>query len=294
MATSSYRNKEWLERKYWEEEKTLEEISDEVNVCKQTVLNWMKKHEISRRDPNNDPYENEPYRDKNWLEEKYLEEEKSLTEISDEIDRSPGTIRKWLKKFNIPRREPGLRGKKNPSWKEKVELTCPACGQKFKVVPSRKESRKYCSTECKYKNWSGKPENKIKINCDWCGKEFERIPAKAGRRNHDFCSKECYHKWQSRHMSGENNYRWKGGGNLYYGPNWERQKRKALKRDNHTCQRCEADENGMKLHVHHIVPFRKFGTEDYKKANRLENLITLCRKCHMELEWDIFLGGKND
>ncbi|GAB4269794.1 MAG: ATP-dependent helicase MrfA [Candidatus Promineifilaceae bacterium] len=72
-----------------------------------------------------------------------------------------------------------------------------------------------------------------------------------------------------------------------YGPNWQKQRQQALSRDNHTCQVCGAKE-GL-LHVHHIRPFREFGyipgkNNNYQQANQLENLITLCPRCHRQAE----------
>jgi predicted HNH restriction endonuclease len=40
---------------------------------------------------------------------------------------------------------------------------------------------------------------------------------------------------------------------------------------------------GYSLDVHHIVPFRTF-KGDWRKANELSNLITLCRNCHRKAE----------
>ena len=37
------------------------------------------------------------------------------------------------------------------------------------------------------------------------------------------------------------------------------------------------------LHVHHKIPFRKFDN-DFVLANDLDNLETLCPKCHREEE----------
>lgn len=54
-------------------------------------------------------------------------------------------------------------------------------------------------------------------------------------------------------------------------------RKKALLRDNYTCQICEAK---RKLEVHHIIPYRLIGKHD------LENLITLCEKCHRLFERD--------
>jgi DEAD/DEAH box helicase domain-containing protein len=75
-----------------------------------------------------------------------------------------------------------------------------------------------------------------------------------------------------------------------YGPNWPRQRDLARGRDGFRCQRCSAPEPGSSRHdVHHLQPFRNFGymrgqNENYLQANRLENLITLCRSCHRAVE----------
>jgi len=45
-----YRNEEWLREKYWEEELSAQEIADLTDVTDQTILVWMRKHDIPRRD----------------------------------------------------------------------------------------------------------------------------------------------------------------------------------------------------------------------------------------------------
>lgn len=78
-----------------------------------------------------------------------------------------------------------------------------------------------------------------------------------------------------------------------YGPNWYRQRRKALDRDDHACQRCgmdnaEAKERYTKgINVHHIRPRSEFiadGVLDHERANDLQNLISLCHGCHKKWE----------
>lgn len=72
-----------------------------------------------------------------------------------------------------------------------------------------------------------------------------------------------------------------------YGPNWNRQRQKAIRRDSNSCQleflgNCEED---FVVQVHHIFPNRFFGyvpgeNEYFRWANHLKNLVCLCRRCH--------------
>lgn len=87
--------------------------------------------------------------------------------------------------------------------------------------------------------------------CYWCGGE---LPGK--RRC--YCCGEC-----------ERNY--------YEAFCWIDASRKALVRENHTCQDC-----GLRdrlVGVHHIVPLRG-GYRLWNVLNRQENLEVLCLKCH--------------
>jgi 5-methylcytosine-specific restriction endonuclease McrA len=67
--------------------------------------------------------------------------------------------------------------------------------------------------------------------------------------------------------------------------NWKKQAKLARQRDNYDCKVCRR--NGRKDHfkvsVHHIKPYREF-SGDYKKANQLNNLISLCPSCHPRVE----------
>ena len=105
-------------------------------------------------------------------------------------------------------------------------------------------------------------------------------------------------KKRASHVKGEKNMNWKEGTCPgYYGPNWREQRRKALKRDNHTCQKCgkSKKELGIEPSVHHKVPFRNFGVENYAEANKLSNLISLCRSCHDKIEsWPVIPTTSNN
>ena len=81
------------------------------------------------------------------------------------------------------------------------------------------------------------------------------------------------------------------------GPNWEQQRNRARARDGYRCRHCGAPERPDRAHdVHHIEPFRTFGyvrgeNDRYLEANRLENLVTLCRSCHRRVEVDRMVRG---
>lgn len=64
------------------------------------------------------------------------------------------------------------------------------------------------------------------------------------------------------------------------GPEWDRAREQARKRDQYRCQYCRSHEGewpNLDLQVHHIRPAEKGGTND------LENLVVLCNDCHQRL-----------
>lgn len=106
-------------------------------------------------------------------------------------------------------------------------------------------------------------------------------------------SENAIRHWKGKHLSdghrkkmsdaqrGEKSYRWKGGNEAYQGPNDQYQSRLVRERDKGICQNCGKKEGARKHDIHHIVPFEVYGIEKYEEANRLENLMTLCRACHI-------------
>ena len=120
-------------------------------------------------------------------------------------------------------------------------------------------------------------------NCNKCGKEYY-IP-QYKKYTSRFCSKKCAIDIIGELHRGENHHNWRGGSENYYGPNWNYQKRKTRARDNNTCQVCGIRKDDLKkeLDVHHIIPFRNFGLDNYIEANNLNNLISLCHICHARI-----------
>lgn len=184
-----------------------------------------------------------------------------------------------------------------------TERICEICGEHFTAIPSKAKNGRgrYCSIKCRGQghsktmrgenatNWKGGP---AKVSCAECGNTYLTTVAKVKNNSTKFCSCVCYGLWRRRHIVGENNPAWKGGQSHYYGLNWSSQKRKVLKRDEYTCQRCNITETdyGQSLSVHHIIPLREFNyipreNDNYKEANKLSNLVALCAPCHHTVEW---------
>lgn len=173
-------------------------------------------------------------------------------------------------------------GEDNPSW-NRVSVKCDNCGEEISIPnwDADRYERHYCDRDC-YNDGLRTSE------CDWCGEEF-----KVWRSLEDvqrFCSYKCSGKWRAENITGEDHPRWRGGYDTeYYGPNWLKQRRRAVIRDQARCQDCGLTEKqsrerfGESLSVHHITPIREFvdaGDLDFERANRIENLDTLCRPCH--------------
>lgn len=154
------------------------------------------------------------------------------------------------------------------------DKTCGVCGEDF---TTSKKGVKYCSPEC----GSRAQRKRVTLECERCGNSFETRPSQVdGKR---FCSIECKGEWFSEHFTGENHPMYQGG-DQYYGENWHRQRRKALKRDQHRCQACRTTAAYLPREpsVHHIRPIREY--DEPEAANTLDNLISLCEPCHAKYE----------
>lgn len=218
-----------------------------------------------------------------------------------------------------------MRGKKAP-WigKPAKERICLICGKRFKFYesPTKKNIRNIgfcCSRKCADKWHSIKMHKSItlldihcftleliiklykkanrkmniKYKCDYCGQYFLLKYLRPNRDKH-FCSVDCNRLWRSKHYSGEHNPmygirlqgelspNWQGGLSFEpYGIEFNNElKSKIRARDNNQCQlpRCGIYENGKRHSVHHI---------DYcKQNNEPENLITLCKSCHVKTNYN--------
>lgn len=69
-----------------------------------------------------------------------------------------------------------MRSKNTPN-----NVICERCGKHFRVKPSKVDTARFCSKECK--------NPPFVLACESCGKDFSTPPSRKGRRR--YCSVEC-------------------------------------------------------------------------------------------------------
>ena len=188
---------------------------------------------------------------------------------------------------------------------KRVSVECTVCGETKQRLQSDLAGKQniFCSRECLH-TWRSEEfagdahplTERVEVECEWCGDSMHRKPAVVEDQTFHFCNYDCMGEWRSEYRAGEDAPAWEGGGELYRGPNWLQQRERVLERDRRACQRCGCteeehfDEYGRELSIHHITPVREFyreaGSEepDFTEVNALENLVTLCVKCHRKIE----------
>jgi 5-methylcytosine-specific restriction endonuclease McrA len=155
-----------------------------------------------------------------------------------------------------------------------------------RISPSTYKNRLFCSIKCKSiwlkDNLKGNKNPNFrggKSLCDDCGKELAgRYIYRKTKLNKFYC-RNCWAK----HYRQENSCRWQGGKteinllerNRAEAYSW---RKLVFERDDYTCQKC-GDNTGHNLNAHHIKPWAKYKNLRFN----IENGITLCKKCHIEI-----------
>lgn len=202
----------------------------------------------------------------------------------------------WPRKYCSRTCSAAVNAKTNLGIQELPPQTCEVCNTE--ITGARWAGQRFCSRKCfgihlkmtlagvPRPNVAGERpdlQKRVTLECPQCHKPFRVKHSHATRRR--FCSRSCMAAFQ-RTLTGPQASNWQGGYDPYYGPNWRAQRRNARRRDGYICQRCgiTEDQLGRQLDVHHITPFRTFGPQRYREANRLANLISLCPICHLRVE----------
>lgn len=146
------------------------------------------------------------------------------------------------------------------------QYKCEFCGDHFHRRGSGHKYR-FCSAACRQRA-KADPTKQVARNCATCGNKFSTWAYRQQR----YCNPKCNPQRIFRgHPSAAEKDR---------GRNWKMQSAAARKRDHYRCQSCGVHA----LIVHHKRPYRTF-KGNWKLANRLSNLITLCRSCHPRVEF---------
>ncbi|WP_459810417.1 HNH endonuclease [Halopiger thermotolerans] len=169
-------------------------------------------------------------------------------------------------------------GEHNGNWNDAKETTtCERCEATFSYYPSNKEGR-FCSTCVEQSDeFLGTPYSEVhdiertKRVCEFCGRIIDVLQSRVEKYPVRFCSHKCHALSQTE--------RWCDDRNVYNGK-WRTTRRRALDRDDHTCQHCGRSRSdiGHEPDVHHLVPVRDF--DNPQNAHTLDNVICLCRRCH--------------
>lgn len=103
-GNAPWRNEELLRQKYWDEEKTCDDIGEELGCSGHTISTWLRKHDIPTRTKND--YTSGPWRDEDTLRELYKEKELTSYEIADKLGCSQNCVMEWLHRYGIEREQP--------------------------------------------------------------------------------------------------------------------------------------------------------------------------------------------
>jgi uncharacterized protein YjcR len=286
-----WRRADRLRSLYIGEDLTTREIGEKLGCSRKTVENWLKKHDIEKSKP--------------WEDEERLrslrQQGLSEADIADELECSQATVHNWLNQFGIDT----SRTRTEQPWHDEEtlrelyvesEMTMDevaselGCGrQAIEVWIHRHdiETRSYNPETPE----ALQDESELRSMYLSDGMSTDAIAEQLD------CAPSTVHGWLHGHgietrtvgsQPGELHHRWKGGVDEYYGDNWAKQRRKALRRDNYECQRCgitqseHRNQTDIGLDVHHKTPIRTFQSPE--GANTLDNLVTLCRSCHNSIE----------
>ncbi|MDQ5884503.1 MAG: endonuclease [Pseudomonadota bacterium] len=174
---------------------------------------------------------------------------------NDYIKTKPGYCRQCASKIGGVSKKPGrLTGE---------TATCKCCSSQFWRYKHLKNSRMFCSKGCADKHKS--IYNKLEKSCLKCNKHFQYTPRPNSNSAGNYCSIKCR----------DNAYSVYKGGHIGARPRWKSQRNKFLKLGNNFCFKCGST---SKIHVHHVIPYR------ISKNDSLDNLVSLCPKCHSNLE----------
>ncbi len=186
-----YRDKEWLQEQYHGQQLSANDISNKCDCSKSTILRWLDKHNIDKRDKSEAAKiraERYPHTTQNYPEEF---RETSAWELWDEEEREE--FREWLSEERT--------GEKNPMWNVTGE-------DHHNYKPDKKRGRFYMTKE-----WRKVRREALKQadhKCAVCGTQEQLvghhiIPLSKGGEPHDvdnvaILCRSCHMEWEGLYL----------------------------------------------------------------------------------------------
>lgn len=208
-----YHDPEWLREKYIDQDLSTVEMADITGVTPAAVIRWMEKYGIDRGGPNPEGGRSAecdlPERE-DWLREMYWSKWKTISEIAEAGGYTEPTVRRWMKKHGIERRDRSKSRISNPKLLNKNKL----------------------------KRWHHDESYTLTEIADKLGCSKMTVSMWFSR-----------HGIEVEYLSGEDHPSWKGGYDGYYGESWHRNRKRAIERDGGKCVICGADDRIEVHHI---------------------------------------------
>ena len=252
-----WKDSDHLRELYHSRQMSQREMAEAMGCRRQTVLKWMKRYEIPRRSfgAHQTPTE---LRDEEWVRRQHHELDKSVSEIADEIGCSKSAVSNALSRHGIEKRR--------RDW---------VSGSARHMLRSEKTLR-YLHCE----KGLSQSEMAKRIGC-------HQVTVSRRLREHGIETRD----WTPR--QGRDSARWLPQAEMapqseYGSQRWRKRREECLEQFDYCCKRCGTSDDdhyeqyGFGLDIHHIRPVSEFNSR--KDADRIENLVPLCRACHERLE----------
>lgn len=253
-----YRDRDTLITLYHDKDLTQSEIGERFGVKKTTISKAMQDLNVPA-DDGADHIRNPNLWDEELVEELWYDETLRRADIAAELDCADTTLSRIRKRFDLPTRE-GILADELQQFDPWHKLDRPIVLYDL-----------YHNRGMSYKEIGEVTDLEISGVQYWMNK-------------HGFESRERENSGVSRHPLWVSDVGSVGD----YGKDWISKRRECLKRDDKSCRKCgmtqreHVDVYNAGLDVHHITPLAAF--DNPAEANELQNLIALCRSCHLKME----------
>lgn len=234
------------------------EMARAMSCSRQTVFDWMKRYDIPRRSVGEHQTPSE-LRDGAWVRRQHHELGKSVPEIAETVGCSGNAVRNALSRHDIDLRSKYVL---NDRTKEMLES---------------EETLRY-----------------LYFDRDLSQSEIaQRVGCQQMAVSNRFNKFDIQPKPQGWHQIGEDNHNWLPPEEMadprgYGSVEWRKKRKECLEKYDNRCLRCDIttdehkSEHGFGLDAHHIRPADEFDSRE--EADRIDNLVALCRSCHNKLE----------